>query len=35
METGRIGDRVRVKNRASGKIILATVISDKSVEVNP
>jgi len=35
LETGRIGDRVRVKNCASGKIILATVISDKSVEVNP
>jgi len=35
METGRIGDRVRVKNLASGKIVLATVISGKSVEVNP
>jgi len=35
METGRIGDRVRVKNLASGKIVSATVISDKSVEVNP
>jgi len=35
METGRIGDRVRVKNLASGKIVLATVTSDKSVEVNP
>ena len=35
METGRIGDRVRVRNCASGKILLATVISGKSVEVNP
>jgi flagella basal body P-ring formation protein FlgA len=35
METGRIGDRIRVKNLASGKIVLATVISGKSVEVNP
>jgi len=35
LETGRIGDRVRVKNCASGKIVEATVISDKSVEVNP
>lgn len=35
LETCRIGDRVRVKNLASGRIVLATVISDKSVEVNP
>jgi flagella basal body P-ring formation protein FlgA len=35
METCRIGDRVRVKNLASGRIVLAMVISDKSVEVNP
>jgi flagella basal body P-ring formation protein FlgA len=35
LETGLIGARVRVKNLASGKIILATVVSGKSVEVNP
>jgi flagella basal body P-ring formation protein FlgA len=35
LEMGLIGTRVRVKNLASGKIILATVVSGKSVEVNP
>jgi len=35
MESGVVGTRVRVKNLASGKIILATVTSGKLVEVNP
>jgi flagella basal body P-ring formation protein FlgA len=35
LEAGTIGARVRIKNLASGKIILATVVSGNSVEVNP
>ncbi|MEW5796546.1 MAG: flagellar basal body P-ring formation chaperone FlgA [Candidatus Zixiibacteriota bacterium] len=35
LESGLIGDRVRVKNRASGKVIMATVASGKTVQVNP
>ena len=35
LESGLIGTRVRVKNLASGKIILAKVVSGNSVEVNP
>ncbi len=35
LESGVIGNRVRVKNLASGKTILATVTSGKLVEVNP
>lgn len=35
LESGSIGSRVRVRNLASGKILLAAVVSSKSVEVNP
>ena len=35
LESGSIGARVRVRNLASGKVLLAAVVSNKSVEVNP
>jgi len=35
LQDGRSGETVRVKNRASGKIILARVIDNKSVTVGP
>ncbi len=35
MQAGWKGDRVRVKNLATGKVVLAQVVSGESVEVNP
>lgn len=34
LESGRAGDRVRVKNKATGKIVTARVIDKNSVEVD-
>jgi flagella basal body P-ring formation protein FlgA len=35
LETGWIGHSVRVKNKASGKIVQARVVNDQSVEIDP
>lgn len=35
LQTGWIGKTVRVKNKASGKIVQARVVDDRSVEIDP
>ncbi len=35
LQDGRIGDYIRIKNKSSGKIVIARVIDDKSAAVAP
>lgn len=35
LQTGWVGESVRVKNKASGKIVQARVVDDRTVEIDP
>ena len=35
MQKGRVGEQIRVKNRASNKVVLATVIDRRTVSIQP